>query len=774
MAGIGGDIPVVRYRGNVRVPIDEAQVGESGDLHRKSYLNRTNIDWSYEYRLEEIQSGDSRANGIVARLVQRSSKLLVLVLMGVVIGPVAILIDVLSRYLNDIKYGVCVQEGHYKLLSRVQCGEDNWESWSDIMFGAVESSKSVLHFMNNYIIYVLGSLTFAYLTTLLVKQQPFTKYSGISELKIILSGFVLKNFLNAKVLLTKSLGLILVIGSGIWVGKEGPVVHVAGCIAHMIIQLFPRINRNEALKREMIVASTAAGIGVAFNAPIGGVLFCLEQVKTYFPIDRMMWNSFVCATISVLILQSLHPFSDLIYDQIFKVSNDSQNWLRYEIIPFMILGVVGGYLGILFNKLNYKFAEVRSVIINNSLRSKILEVVAVAMVTAIISFPFGITRIPLTELISVLFSDCKNRDLSSLGLSNDLILSSLCYETDRFPWMVIFLLLMASIQGFALSAYSYGTFVPGGVLMPSLTIGALIGRLLGTLVEFFQFKFPQSSIFTSCSLNLVNCITPGSYAVVGALSFLSSVTKMSVSVVVILFELTGALNYVIPIMIGVLLSRFISDLYSDKSCYELWLKLQDYPYLRPGLDEEVDNLFLSILSCEDFLKPVEEIVAIYNEALEFDSLNDLVNNYSFTGFPVLNNREEKKLLGWCSRRELYLVLIEFEGYTGHLSFEQGGIFNKILSQTEYTILPSSMPILTAYALFDKLSLQLLFFCYPNRDLVFKSLMTKKDLIEIIELKDRDLMDKRNEVAARAYEEEEEIFESERDTHLEEFIIDDDI
>lgn len=61
-------------------------------------------------------------------------------------------------------------------------------------------------------------------------------------------------------------------------GKEGPMVHIACCIGNIFSYLFPKYGRNEAKKREILSAAAAAGVSVAFGAPIGGVLFSLEEV----------------------------------------------------------------------------------------------------------------------------------------------------------------------------------------------------------------------------------------------------------------------------------------------------------------------------------------------------------------------------------------------------------------------------------------------------------------------------------------------------------------
>lgn len=77
----------------------------------------------------------------------------------------------------------------------------------------------------------------------------------------------------------KSVGLMLSSASGLSLGKEGPMVHLACCIGNIFSYLFPKYGKNEAKKREILSASCAAGVSVAFGAPIGGVLFSLEEVK---------------------------------------------------------------------------------------------------------------------------------------------------------------------------------------------------------------------------------------------------------------------------------------------------------------------------------------------------------------------------------------------------------------------------------------------------------------------------------------------------------------
>lgn len=180
---------------------------------------------------------------------------------------------------------------------------------------------------------------FAFCAAILVqKYSLYAKHSGIPEIKTVLGGFVIRRLLGAWTLITKSLGLILAVASGMWLGKEGPLVHVACCCANIFTKLFPNIRGNEARKREVLSAAAAAGISVAFGSPIGGVLFSLEQLSYYFP-DKTMWQSFVCAMTAAVSLQAFDPLRSgkLVLYQ----TKYSRDWHGFEIFPYAILGIIG-------------------------------------------------------------------------------------------------------------------------------------------------------------------------------------------------------------------------------------------------------------------------------------------------------------------------------------------------------------------------------------------------------------------------------------------------
>lgn len=123
---------------------------------------------------------------------------------------------------------------------------------------------------------------FAFTSARLVKSYaPYAAGSGISEIKCIIAGFVMKGFLGFWTLLIKSIGLPLAIASGLSVGKEGPSVHYAVCTGNVISRFFDKYRRNAAKTREILSACAAAGVAVAFGSPIGGVLFSLEVSRWF-------------------------------------------------------------------------------------------------------------------------------------------------------------------------------------------------------------------------------------------------------------------------------------------------------------------------------------------------------------------------------------------------------------------------------------------------------------------------------------------------------------
>lgn len=128
-------------------------------------------------------------------------------------------------------------------------------------------------------------MTFALAAAVLVKTYAiYAKHSGIPEIKTVLGGFIIKKFLGVWTLITKSTGLVLAVASGMWLGKEGPLVHVACCCAHLFIKLFPNINGNE-------------GTSLSLSEPPGKADWC-HSAKERGPLCRRRVGNLGCLWVS--------------------------------------------------------------------------------------------------------------------------------------------------------------------------------------------------------------------------------------------------------------------------------------------------------------------------------------------------------------------------------------------------------------------------------------------------------------------------------------------
>lgn len=139
------------------------------------------------------------------------------------------------------------------------------------------------------------------------------------------------------------------------------------------------------------------------------MLFSLEEVSYYFPL-KTLWRSFFCAMIASLVVNLLSP-SENSHLGLFYVGN-KYRWFYFEMIPFLLLGILGGLFGALFTKLNLAWCRIRK---RTRLgRYPVLEVMVVALVTLLVSYPNPFTRMSMSDLIRRLISSCELDDESLL------------------------------------------------------------------------------------------------------------------------------------------------------------------------------------------------------------------------------------------------------------------------------------------------------------------------------------------------------------------------
>lgn len=236
--------------------------------------------------------------------------------------------------------------------------------------------------------------------------------SGVAEVKVILSGFVLHGFLGFKTLLVKASALILSVASGLSVGKEGPFVHIAACIGNISCRIFSKYDHNDGKRREVLSAAAASGVAVAFGAPIGGVLFSLEEASYYFP-AKTLFRTFFCCITAALTLKFLNPYGTkkIVLFEVRYITD----WELFEMVPFILLGILGGAAGALFIKASRFWA--RSFRRIPAVKTwPLIEVMVVSLITGIVGYWNPYTNSAVAKLLLNLASPCGDDSLGDMTL----------------------------------------------------------------------------------------------------------------------------------------------------------------------------------------------------------------------------------------------------------------------------------------------------------------------------------------------------------------------
>ncbi|KAH9908641.1 chloride channel protein [Xylariomycetidae sp. FL2044] len=587
--------------------IDWVQDAAQERLRRKARRRRTAGRYdagkvSWRYRLWE--SYDAAQGWIVVTLI------------GAAIGLNAAFLNIVTEWLSDIKMGYCTTA--FYLNENFCCwGEENgcphWHRWTG--FGPA-----------NYALYIMFATIFAFTSAILVKWfAPYAAGSGISEIKCIIAGFVMKGFLGFWTLVIKSVALPLAIASGLSVGKEGPSVHYAVCTGNVISRLFDKYKRNASKTREILSACAAAGVGVAFGSPIGGVLFSLEEMSSYFPL-KTMWRSYFCALVATAVLAAMNPFrtGQLV---MFQVKYD-RSWHFFETVPYILIGIFGGLYGAFVMKWNLRAQAFRKKYLTNW---AVLEATLLAAGTAIICYPNVFLRIDMTESMEILFLECEGTE----------DYQGLCDKDKRVSNIIS--LVLATVIRIFLVIISYGCKVPAGIFVPSMAIGASFGRAVGIVMQAIHQAHPKSVFFSSC-LPDEPCITPGTYAFLGAAAALSGIMHITVTVVVIMFELTGALTYILPTMIVVGVTKAVSELFGKGGIADRMIWFNGFPFLD---NKEEHNFGVPVSAVM-----TGDVVAIPINGMLLESVEDLLKQPKYQGFPIIEDLNTRILVGYVGRTEL--------------------------------------------------------------------------------------------------------------------------
>jgi H+/Cl- antiporter ClcA len=351
----------------------------------------------------------------------------------------------------------------------------------------------------------------AIFTALFVQRWPLIKGSGIPQVKAFLIRRVYFHWKQE--LPTKFVGGTLALGVGLSLGREGPSIQLGSLVGSAIEELF----HIPDYRRYLITAGAAAGISAAFNAPLAGVLFCIEELHRNFSpvmLTVTMIASFM-ANVVMWIFFGTAPIFDLTISETLP--------LNYYFTVILGIGILTGLLGSLFN---------RGVLGFQKLYQRLVPREEFRVISAFI----------VSAIVSVVYPEIS-------GGGNNLVSSSYLSST---PCILIAVLL---ILKFVFTLFSYGSGAPGGIFLPMLAIGSVTGGLIYSLITQFSY---QSSYLSN-------------YILLGMAGFFVAVVRAPITGAVLITEMAGSLAHFPAFIFVSVIASLTAGIFRTKPIYDLLL-----------------------------------------------------------------------------------------------------------------------------------------------------------------------------------------------------------
>jgi len=360
------------------------------------------------------------------------------------------------------------------------------------------------------IVWITGLVIIALIIAKLIELEPMIRGSGIPHVKGAVTRQITMNWL--RVLCLKFTGGMLAIGSGMSLGREGPSVQLGAVIGQGLNRLFRGLRVEEKV---LITSGASAGLAAAFNAPLAGVVFSLEELHKNFspPVLLSATAASVTADYISRSIFGIRPIFDFSSLQVLPMN--CYLWL-------LLLGAITGVLGAFFN-----WSLINSLGIYE--RQNLIPKKIVMIIPLLLTVPAGF------------FSP------QALGGGSEIIVG---IHNDQYVLTMLTALLGIK---FALTIVSYGSGAPGGIFMPLLVIGALAGGVFGHIL------IPALNIDPIYSNN---------FAVFAMAAFFTAIVKAPITGCILITEMTGSFKHLPALIIVAMTSYIVADLLKSRPIYE--------------------------------------------------------------------------------------------------------------------------------------------------------------------------------------------------------------
>lgn len=360
---------------------------------------------------------------------------------------------------------------------------------------------------------LLGALGGGVAVWLVRRHAPHAAGSGIPHLKAVLLREAEPEW--KRLLPVKFFGGVLSVGSGMALGREGPTVQMGSAIGHMVSDMF-KVRAGEGERRALISAGAGAGLAAAFNAPLSGLIFVLEELHGAFTPVMFVAAFLASVTGDVMARLLIGELPVFHFRGMVAPGVETLPWAA-------LLGGAMGVFGVLFN---------RGLLATLDLRERLLRWPAFA-VGAAVGALVGLVGWVRPELAG------SGGELVQAALSGKILLS---------------LLPLYMLARFSLTMVSYGSGAAGGIFAPLLVLGALAGLWFGSGVHY---------LFESST-----SLTPAVFCVLGMGALFTAIVRAPLTGIVLMIELTGSYGFMLPLLVSCLVAYGVAEMMGNTPIYE--------------------------------------------------------------------------------------------------------------------------------------------------------------------------------------------------------------
>ncbi len=344
----------------------------------------------------------------------------------------------------------------------------------------------------------------------IIQTEPMISGSGIPQVK----GAVLRqlNMNWLRVLAGKFVGGVLAIGSGMSLGREGPSIQLGAVVGQGLNRWFGGLKIEE---RILITSGASAGLAAAFNAPLAGVIFSLEELHKSFSPPVLLTAMAASLTADYVSRNyfGIRPIFDFHTLPVLP--------MKYFAL-LLLLGLITGLFGAFFNWSLIKSLQVYD-------KQKLLPKKFAMLVPLLFTIPVGFWMPKV------------------LGGGHGLI------EGIQSGQYVLMILILILIVKFGLTMICYGSGAPGGIFLPLLVIGALTGAVFSQVIIKIWHIDPSFA---------------NNFVVFAMAAYFTAIVKAPITGCILITEMTGSFQH-LPALITVSMAAFIvADLLKSKPIYD--------------------------------------------------------------------------------------------------------------------------------------------------------------------------------------------------------------